>query len=65
MTINGAITLEHDDVTGSIEIGKYADMIVLDANPFDLVEAGQADSLSDMSVMRTLFEGEVVFEASD
>ena len=41
MTINGAITLEHDDVTGSIETGKYADMIVLDANPFDLVEAGR------------------------
>ena len=65
MTINGAITLEHDDITGSIETGKYADMIVLDANPFDLVEAGQTDRIGDMNVTKTLFEGEVVFEASD
>ena len=57
--------MEHDDITGSIETGKYADMIVLDANPFDLVEAGQTDRLGDMNVTKTLFEGEVVFDASD
>lgn len=60
-TINGAFSMEHDDVTGSIEVGKYADMIVLDTNPFDLVDESQADKIGDMNVTRTLFEGEIVF----
>jgi len=61
LTINGAVTLRHADITGSIEVGKYADMVVLDHNPFDLVEAGEAHKIGDMKVIRTLFEGEVVF----
>jgi hypothetical protein len=62
LTINGAIAMETDDVTGSIEVGKYADMIVLDNNPFDLVEANKASEIGDMLVMRTIFEGEVVYD---
>lgn len=61
-TINGAISMEHDDVTGSIEEGKYADMIILDANPFDFVKSGQSEKIGDMNVLKTLFEGEVVYE---
>lgn len=64
-TINGAISMEHDDVTGSIEVGKYADMVILDNNPFDLVSVGQADKIGDMNATRTLFEGEVVFSSTD
>jgi predicted amidohydrolase YtcJ len=64
-TINGAISMEHDNVTGSIEVGKYADMVILDNNPFDLVSAGQADKIGDMNATRTLFEGEVVFDSTD
>lgn len=60
-TINGAFSMEHDDVTGSIEVGKYADMVVLDNNPFDLIATGQADKIGDMNATRTIFEGEVVF----
>ena len=62
LTINGAVTLGHADITGSIEVGKYADMAVLDHNPFDLAEAGEAHKIGDVKVSRTLFEGEVVFD---
>jgi hypothetical protein len=62
MTINGAYAMEHNDITGSIEVGKFADMIVLDQNPFDLVEAGKAKDISDIKVRRTIFEGNVVYE---
>jgi hypothetical protein len=61
-TINGATAMENEKVTGSIEVGKYADMIVLNHNPFDLVEAKQADKIGDMLVTKTVFEGEVVFD---
>jgi predicted amidohydrolase YtcJ len=60
-TINGATAMQTDAVTGSIEVGKYADMVVLDANPFDLVEAGEASKIGDMNAMRTVFEGKVVY----
>ena len=62
VTINGAISMENDEVTGSIEEGKYADMIILDTNPFDLVESKQLDKIGDIIVLKTLFEGEVVYE---
>ena len=35
-TINGAWTLRLDDVTGSIEVGKSADMIVLNHNLLEI-----------------------------
>lgn len=62
-TINGAYAMEHDDITGSIEVGKFADMIVLDRNPFDLVNAGKTKEISDVAITRTVFEGETVYQA--
>jgi predicted amidohydrolase YtcJ len=54
--------MEHDDVTGSIEVGKYADMIVLDRNPFEIIDAGEVNDISEINVRRTVFEGETVYE---
>ena len=62
ITMGSAHAMEHEDAIGSIEVGKHADMIVLDRNPFDLVAAGQADRLYDMQVEKTVFAGEVVYE---
>ncbi len=42
--------------SGSIEIGKSADMIVLDRNLFDIAP----EQISDTQVLETLFEGRVV-----
>lgn len=43
-TIGVAYQLHNDDVTGSIEVGKYADLIVVDADPFFV--AGVSDQLA-------------------
>jgi predicted amidohydrolase YtcJ len=36
LTINGAIAIGLDKVTGSLEVGKYADLVVLDGDPFEV-----------------------------
>jgi hypothetical protein len=64
MTINGAKVMQHEHERGSLEVGKYADMVVLSENLFDLVKAGRPDKISDAKVLKTIFEGEVSFAAS-
>ena len=56
-TINAAYVNHIDDITGSIEVGKLADLVVLDSNLFEL---DQAD-ISDTQVLLTLMEGEPVY----
>ena len=61
MTINPAYLLHHDDMTGSIEVGKFADLIVLDQNIFDARPA----NISKTQVLMTLLEGEVVWISAE
>lgn len=55
-TINAAFLNKHDDTTGSIEVGKLADLIVIDQQLFDIEPA----DISETQVLLTLFGGEVV-----
>jgi len=57
-TINSAWTLRIDDVTGSIEEGKYADMIILNHNLFEI----PVTDIHKTEVQQTLFKGKVVYE---
>lgn len=57
-TLNGAYVLNLDDVTGSIEVGKFADMIVLNHNLFEI----PVTEIHRTEVQRTLFKGQVVHE---
>ncbi len=50
-----------DKETGSIEVGKLADLIVIDKNLFDI----PARDISEARVMLTLFEGESVYGSLD
>ena len=56
-TLNSAYVNFLDVDTGSIEIGKLADIIVLDRNLFDV----PASEINQVRVIATLFRGELVF----
>jgi hypothetical protein len=58
-TINSAFVNHLDNLTGSIEVGKRADLAVLDRDVF----AHPADEIADASVVLTFVEGERVFDA--
>ncbi len=62
-TINGARLFGHDATTGSLEVGKKADLVVLDRDILALVDAGHAYDIGKTQVVQTLFEGRVVYEA--
>jgi hypothetical protein len=57
-TIGAAYVNHLDELTGSIEIGKLADVVVLDRNLFDC----PADEIGDARVLRTIVGGRTVFE---
>ena len=60
-TINAAYTNFLDDRTGTIEVGKLADLIVLDKNLFEIEPA----QISDTTVLLTLLDGEPVHGSLD
>jgi predicted amidohydrolase YtcJ len=57
-TINVAWSLHYDEVTGSIEEGKFADMIILNHDLFEI----PATDIHKTEVQKTIFKGEVVYE---
>jgi predicted amidohydrolase YtcJ len=59
-TINAAYELHQDDVTGSLEVGKFADFIVLDRNPLTV----PAEEIAKTRVLETVVGGTVVYDAS-
>ncbi len=58
-TRNGAIQLRLADRMGSIEVGKHANLCVLDADLFEVPD----DSIQDISPVAVLFEGRLVHGA--
>jgi len=55
-TINAAYVNRHETETGSIEVGKLADLAILDRNLFQIPAA----DISETHVLVTLFEGKAV-----
>ncbi len=60
ITIDAAYELHQDDTTGSLEVGKFADLIVLDRNPLKI----PAEEIADVKVLETVVGGKVVYEAA-
>ena len=58
-TINAAYELHEDEVTGSLEVGKFADLILLDRNPLTV----PAEEIAKTRVLETMVGGKVVYLA--
>lgn len=61
-TINGARLMHQDRITGSLEVGKKADLIILDQNIIELANSGKADKISETQVLETWFDGKQVYQ---
>ena len=60
-TINGAYASFLEKQTGSLEVGKLADLVVLEHNLFDL----PPEEISETKVLLAMLEGEPVFRAGE
>ncbi|MEO5932351.1 MAG: amidohydrolase [Duganella sp.] len=59
ITMNAAYTLRQEALTGSLEAGKLADMIVLDRNFFTIPE----EDIANIKVLQTVVGGKIVYQA--
>ena len=59
-TLDAAYMVEAEGYSGSLEIGKRADFIVLDRNLIEIPE----DDIVNAKVLRTVLDGRVVFESN-
>ena len=57
VTINGAYQNFEENIKGSLEKGKYADLVILDKNPLKV----EVDQIKNIQVLETIKQGESVF----
>jgi predicted amidohydrolase YtcJ len=60
ITMNSSYELHQDAKTGSLEVGKLADFIVLDRSFFDI----PAEQIAEIKVLTTIVGGRVVYQAA-
>jgi predicted amidohydrolase YtcJ len=60
ITMNSSYELHQDTKTGSLEVGKLADFIILDRNVFEI----PAEQIADVKVLTTVVGGRVVYQAA-
>lgn len=57
ITIDAAWQLRMEDKIGSLEAGKYADLVILDASPFEVAP----DAIAEINVLATTMDGRFTF----
>ena len=57
LSLNGAYQMNLENITGSIEVGKSADLVILDSN----LEDAPVDEIYSIEVEKTIFKGKVVY----
>ena len=60
-TITGARLMHQQDISGSLQTGKKADLIILDRDIIALANNGRTDEISETSVLETWFDGARVY----
>jgi predicted amidohydrolase YtcJ len=60
ITLNSSYELHQDRLTGSIEVGKLADLIVLDRNVLKV----PGEDIANTTVLQTVVGGQVVYQAA-
>ena len=58
-TINGAYASYEEHIKGSLEIGKLADLVVLDKDPTEV----DPSTIIDIKIERTMVDGKWVYES--
>jgi hypothetical protein len=61
VTINAAWQMRMEDRIGSIEVGKYADLVILEKNLFDL----DPHDIADVKVEATMMDGTFTYQAGE
>jgi predicted amidohydrolase YtcJ len=61
ITINAAYQYFEEDIKGSIEVGKQADLVILSKNPLSI----PTTQLLEIKVQRTIARGQTVFALAD
>jgi predicted amidohydrolase YtcJ len=59
-TIDAAFELHEDDVTGSLQVGKFADLIVTDRNPLKI----PPEDIANVHVLETVVGGRTVYDST-
>lgn len=61
-TINGARFLSRESESGSLEVGKSADFIVVDRDILELADRNSSEQIAGTQVLQTWFMGKAVYE---
>jgi predicted amidohydrolase YtcJ len=61
ITMNSSYELHQERATGSIEVGKLADLIVLDRNFFEI----PAEEIGQINVLQTVVGGRIVYQSEN
>ena len=57
-TINVAYQFHREDITGSLEVGKSADFVILDSD----IEKTPIDKIIDLTIVETVFKGNTTYK---
>jgi len=61
VTIDAAYQCFDETIKGSLEPGKYGDMVILDQDPFTVAP----EALRNIQVLATIKEGQIIYQADD